>query len=68
MLLSRYERSLRMGKTSEMGFGIIGLGRGKHGVRAIGNTEEARLVAVCDLQEEKAKKIAEENGCDWTLE
>jgi len=57
-----------MGKTSEMGFGIIGLGRGKHGVRAIGNTEGARLVAVCDLQEEKAEKIAEENGCDWTLE
>jgi UDP-N-acetyl-2-amino-2-deoxyglucuronate dehydrogenase len=57
-----------MGKTGEMGFGIIGLGRGKHGVRAIGNTEGAKLVAVCDLQEDKAKKIAEENGCDWTLE
>ncbi len=57
-----------MGKTSEMGFGIIGLGRGTHGVRTIGNTEGAKLVAVCDLQENKAKKIAEENGCDWTLE
>jgi UDP-N-acetyl-2-amino-2-deoxyglucuronate dehydrogenase len=57
-----------MGKTSEMGFGIIGLGRGRHGVRTIGNTEGAKLMAVCDLQEDKAKKIAEENGCDWTLE
>jgi len=53
---------------SELGFGIIGLGRGRHGVKSIGSTEGAKLMAVCDLQENKAKQIAEENGCDWTLE
>ena len=55
-----------MGK--ELGFGIIGLGRGRHGVKAAMNTEGAKLVSVCDLQENKAKKIAEENGCEWTVE
>lgn len=57
-----------MGKSSELGFGIIGLGRGRHGVKAIMDTEGARLMAVCDLQEDKARKMAEENGCDWTIE
>ena len=57
-----------MGKGSELGFGIIGLGRGRHGVRAAVSTEDAKLVAVCDLQEKKARQIADENGCDWTLE
>lgn len=51
-----------------MRFGIIGLGRGKHGVKTISGVEDAELVAVCDLQENKAKAIAEENGCDWTIE
>jgi predicted dehydrogenase len=57
-----------MGKSSEMRFGIVGLGRGRHGVRAIQATEGAKLMAVCDLQEQKAKAMAEENGCDWTVE
>ena len=51
-----------------MRFGIIGLGRGKHGVRTISGVEGAELVAVCDLQEDRAKATAEENGCDWTIE
>ncbi len=57
-----------MGKGNGIRFGIIGLGRGRHGVKAIPGVEGAELVAVCDLQEDKAKKIAEENGCDWTIE
>ena len=57
-----------MGKNDEIRFGIIGLGRGRHGVKAIMETEGARLMVVCDLQEDKAKKMAEENGCDWTIE
>ena len=51
-----------------MRFGIIGLGRGVHGVRTISTVEDAELVAVCDLQEDRAKAVAEENGCDWTIE
>ncbi len=57
-----------MGKSNVIRFGIIGLGRGRHGVKAIPNVEGAELVAVCDLQEDKVKSIAEENGCDWTIE
>ena len=51
-----------------MRFGIIGLGRGRHGIKTISGMENAELVAVCDLQEDKAKSIAEESGCDWTIE
>lgn len=55
--------------SKNLGFGIIGLGRGTHGVKTIMNTKEgAKLVAVCDLQEKKVKKIAEENGCEWTVD
>ena len=57
-----------MGKSNEMRFGIIGLGRGKHGINTLASTEDARLVAVCDLQEDKAKQMAADNGCDWTIE
>ncbi|MBD3183042.1 hypothetical protein GF312_12175 [Candidatus Poribacteria bacterium] len=49
-------------------FGIIGLGRGMHGVKTIATNEDAILTAVCDLKEDKAKTVAEENGCDWTVE
>lgn len=51
-----------------MRFGIIGLGRGRHGIKTISGIEEAELTAVCDLQEDKVKSIAEENGCDWTVD
>ena len=51
-----------------MRFGIIGLGRGRHGIKTIPNVEGAELAAVCDLQEDKAKSIAAENGCDWTVD
>lgn len=51
-----------------MRFGIIGLGRGRHGIKSIASTDGAELVSVCDLQEDKAKSIAEESGCEWTIE
>ncbi len=57
-----------MGRSNELRVGIIGLGRGRHGIKTIQGMDNAKLVAVCDLQEKKAKKIAEENGCDWTVE
>ena len=46
-------------------FGVVGLGMGKGRSRMVSETEGAKLVAVCDLIEEKAKSVAEERGCDW---
>jgi UDP-N-acetyl-2-amino-2-deoxyglucuronate dehydrogenase len=47
-------------------FAIIGCGRifSKH-ASAISDLENAKLVAVCDVVEEKAKKMAEEYKCDY---
>ena len=57
-----------MGQTDEVRFGIIGLGRGVYGAKDIKYTEGARLVSVCDLQEEKAKEVAKEFNCEWTTD
>ena len=50
----------------EVGFGILGLGRGRKTAQIATQTAGANLACVCDLQEEKAKAIAQELGCDWT--
>jgi predicted dehydrogenase len=47
-------------------FAVVGLGMGRSRARLIAQTEGARLQAVCDLQEEKARAVAEELECDWT--
>ncbi len=45
-------------------FGVVGLGMGTNRARVVSKTEGAKLLAVCDLREEKAKKVAEELNCD----
>ena len=47
-------------------FGILGLGMGASRARLIPKTKDAELKCVCDLQEEKAREIARELGCEWT--
>ena len=50
-------------KSSDIGFGIIGLGTiGPWHRDAIAQATGARLVACCDIVEERAKKIAAESG------
>ena len=46
-------------------FGIVGLGVGYRKAKQCFETRGAKLVAVCDLQEEKAKKVAREFKCNW---
>ena len=46
-------------------FGILGLGMGAGRASLISKTEGADLVCVCDLREEKARKISKELGCDY---
>ncbi|RLI00455.1 hypothetical protein DRO38_06435, partial [Candidatus Bathyarchaeota archaeon] len=52
--------------SSPVRFGILGLGVGANRARLAAETRDAELVCVCDLQEEKAKQIAEELNCEWT--
>jgi len=49
-------------------FGILGLGMGVNRARLVTKTDGAELICVCDLQRDKAKKIAEELSCEWTTE
>ncbi|MCD6359378.1 MAG: Gfo/Idh/MocA family oxidoreductase [Armatimonadetes bacterium] len=46
-------------------FGILGLGMGASRARIVSKIKGAKLVCVCDLQEEKAGQIAEELNCEW---
>ncbi|MCY3762615.1 MAG: Gfo/Idh/MocA family oxidoreductase, partial [Gemmatimonadetes bacterium] len=48
---------------SEIGFGVVGLGMGRHHCNAIDRAEGARLVAVCDADEKRLEAGAEEFGC-----
>ena len=48
-------------------FGIVGLGMGAGRAKTVPETEGAQLVAVCDLLEERARPLAQELGCEWTL-
>ncbi|MBT4503982.1 MAG: Gfo/Idh/MocA family oxidoreductase [Gemmatimonadetes bacterium] len=47
----------------EVGFAVVGLGMGKHHCRAIQSAPDARLVAVCDIDEERLGPVAEEYDC-----
>ena len=46
-------------------FGVLGLGMGAGRAEVVADTEGAKLVAVCDLIEGKARAVAEERACDW---
>lgn len=46
-----------------IGFGVLGLGMGRHHAKAIHETEEAELIAVCDRDEERLSPVAELYGC-----
>jgi predicted dehydrogenase len=47
----------------EIGFAVIGLGMGRHHCKAIQAAPGARLVAVCDLDEQRLRPTAQEYGC-----
>ena len=48
---------------SDIGFGVIGLGMGKHHCMAIDKAPGARLAGVCDVDEERLSPVAEQYGC-----
>ena len=49
--------------TREIGFGVVGLGMGKHHCNAIQTAPNARLVAICDTDPERLKPSAEDYHC-----
>lgn len=51
--------------TNEIGFGVIGLGMGASRCEMVAQTPGARLVAVADIDAQKAQTIAEKHGVDW---
>lgn len=47
----------------EIRFGVLGLGMGYHHCYALGQAEGARLVAACDVDEERCEPVQKEFGC-----
>ena len=51
--------------SDEVRFGICGLGMGRSRAKYVTDTAGARLVAVCDVLEERGTEAAGEFGCEW---
>lgn len=47
----------------EIGFGVLGLGMGMHHCTAVEQARGARLVAACDLDEERLHGAVKKHGC-----
>jgi len=50
---------------AEVRFGIVGLGMGRDRAKKAANTPGARLVAVCDILEERGAEAAATLGVEW---
>ena len=57
-----------MATAADIGFGVIGLGMGRSRARLVKETLGAKLVAVCDINEEKARAVAEELEVEYYLD
>lgn len=49
-------------------FGVVGLGMGAHRAGVVIKTEGAKLLAVCDLREDRARSVGEQAPCDWYVD
>lgn len=54
-----------IGMADEVCFGIVGLGMGRDRANKAADTPGAKLVAVCDIAEDRGAKAAEELGVEW---
>ena len=52
-----------MAQGREIGFGVVGLGMGKHHAWTITEAKGARLVAVCDVDAERLNQVMAQYGC-----
>lgn len=46
----------------DIGFGVVGLGMGQHHAKAVSDAAGARLVAVCDIDEERLDTVVQRYG------
>jgi predicted dehydrogenase len=53
---------------ADVGFAVVGLGMGRSRSRMIAETPGAKLAVVCDLNEERAKTVAQELRVPYTLD
>ena len=51
-----------MAQEREIGFGVLGLGMGMHHCRAIDDAKGAKLIAACDIDEERLNRAVEQHG------
>ena len=51
---------------SDVGFAVVGLGMGANRAREVVATPHAKLVAVCDLKQERVDRVTAEHGCEGT--
>jgi predicted dehydrogenase len=51
---------------SDLGFAVVGLGMGRNRAREVVATPGAKLVAVCDINEERLARVVAEHGCEGT--
>lgn len=54
--------------SDEIRFGIVGLGMGSNRAKVASQTSGAKLVCVCDIVEERAKKVASDLGCEYATD
>jgi predicted dehydrogenase len=57
-----------MTTVADVGFGVIGLGMGRSRAKLAKETPGAKLVAVCDINEEKVKAVAQELEVEYYLD
>lgn len=50
------------------GFAVVGLGMGRNRARQVVDTSGAELKMVVDINEELARTVGEEMGCDWSCQ
>ncbi|MBN2452051.1 MAG: TIM barrel protein [Lentisphaeria bacterium] len=61
-------RAVRPWAEDPVGFAVVGLGMGHNRSKLISQTSGARLVGVCDLVEERAKRTGEAFQVPWTTD
>ena len=50
------------------GFAVVGLGMGRNRARQVVETSGAELKMVVDINEDLARRVGEEMGCDWSCQ
>jgi predicted dehydrogenase/sugar phosphate isomerase/epimerase len=64
----KYEDATRSWDDNPVGFVVVGLGKGRDNSRKCILTPGTKLVGVCDLSEDRARRTGEEFGVPWSTD